>query len=108
MARVLNLKDVFKLINNRLTNSSFTQQNSIAQRGDQLGFHVFSKFGYQVDSLVEELIKKFFGDVAFIPVEFAKQLVDKSFHPQGATIIGIGCREHNVHDVTCIAGDLNP
>lgn len=50
---MLNLKGVFKLVDDGLTDGSLAQQNDISNRSNQLGLHVLSEFGHQVNALIE-------------------------------------------------------
>jgi hypothetical protein len=46
---MLDLENVFKLIDDGLANGSLTQKNGIRQWRYQLGLHVLSQFGYPMD-----------------------------------------------------------
>lgn len=105
MPGMLDLEDVLKLINDGLTDGPFAQQDGISHGGYELGFHVFSEFGNQMNPLEKQLLKQGFRQVAFIAKELTKQFVDKALHLQGLPIVGIARGEHNIDHVTGIAGD---
>ena len=57
MASVLNLTDVFELIDNRFDQRSFSKQDLVREKHQGV-FHVLSQFGDQVNSIYEEFFKK--------------------------------------------------
>jgi len=58
-----------------------------------------------VNALLEESFEEFFGNVAYILVEFAKQLVYKVFHLQRISVIGMASGEHKIDHMATVAGN---
>lgn len=72
MTGMLNLKDIFKLIDNGLADGSLAQQDSIGHWGYQLGLHVFGEFGDQMNASEKQPLKQNFRQIAFIAKELTK------------------------------------
>src|SRR5512145_328376 len=78
MASMLNLGDVFKLIDNAFNDGSFAQEELVYQR-QQAIFHVFAKLGDELHAKgLKELFKEWLGDIATICDEFTKQAFAQS------------------------------
>ena len=59
---MLNLRNVFELIIDRLNNCALTQQNLVNQL-DQTVFHIFLALSNQLWTLFRELLKQLLGDI---------------------------------------------
>ena len=105
MARVFDLKDIFKLGNDGFTNSSFTQHDGISNGREQVSIHVFTKLGHQMNALSEQSIEEVFRDISFIPVEFTKQFFDEPSYSEWLSVIGIARGEHKINDMPAVAGN---
>lgn len=105
MPGMLDLEDVFQLVDNGLTDSPLAQQDGIGHRGYELGFHVFSELCNQMNSLEKQLLKQGLRQIPFITEELAKQLPGESLHLQRGAIIGVSRSEHKIHHVTGVTGN---
>ncbi|GIV65453.1 MAG: hypothetical protein KatS3mg046_713 [Bellilinea sp.] len=73
VARMLNLRNVLKLVNNRFHNRPFSEQDFIHQRHERI-FHVGAKRGDPFDAeSAEELVMERFGEIAFVAKQFTKE-----------------------------------
>ncbi len=70
MARVLNLRDILELVDNRLDDGSLAQENLI-QQVHELVLHVAFELGNQLDVLVKKCLKELLGDVPSVGKKFA-------------------------------------
>jgi hypothetical protein len=73
MTRVLDLRDILELIDNRLDNRPFTQQEFI-RKVHELIFHVFAQPGDELESLLKEQLCEGSGNVAAIPEQLPAQV----------------------------------
>lgn len=91
MARMLNLRDVLKLVNNRFNNRTLTRQQLVCQP-HQLIFQValgFSKEGNA--KVLKQLLCQLFGDIASVGKDLTKALFEQLANR--LAIIGIpGCQ----------------
>ena len=72
MARVLNLRDVFELVNNCLNNGAFPQQNLVEDRHEFV-FHVrFDPNDELKVEIAQEFFKKWLRNIASITHQFAE------------------------------------
>ena len=79
MARVLNLRDVLELVNDRLDDGSFAREN-LVQQVHELVLHVAFELGEEFDVLVKECLKEQPRDVTAVGKDLAPQPVDKFWH----------------------------
>lgn len=74
MARVLNLRDIFELVNNCLNNGAHPQQNLIEDRHEFV-FHVrFDANDELKVEIAQEFFKKWLRNITSITNQFAKQV----------------------------------
>jgi hypothetical protein len=73
MARMLNLRDIFQLIND----GAFAQEKLVGE-GYEAVLHIFLEFGDQLQTLFEEGLGQSSADVASIAKEFAMKVFDKA------------------------------
>src|SRR5579859_5274248 len=69
MTRMLDLRNVFELVNDGLNNGPFAQQELVRQR-HELVFHVFAQSGDELESLFKEELRERSGNVAAISEQF--------------------------------------
>jgi len=72
MTRVLDLGNVFELVNDALNEGSFAHQQFVRQV-HELVLHVFAQSGDEVKSLFKEQLREGSGNIAAIPEQFAAQ-----------------------------------
>src|SRR5712691_11820219 len=72
MARMLDLRDVFELVNNGLNNRAFAQQQFV-RKVHQVILHVFTQPGDELEPLFKEQLREGSRDVAAIPEQLAMQ-----------------------------------
>ena len=100
MARVLNLRDVFELVNNRLDNGAFSQQNLVEDRHEFV-FHVrFDPNDELKVEIAQEFFKKWLRNVASVTNQFAQQAANQ-FRNWLSVIHISGC-EHHIQDFATI------
>ena len=99
---VFNLRDVFELVNDRLDNSTLSQQEFVAQK-HQLVLHVGFEPCDQFNTLRPQLVVQGFGDVAFVAKELAPQPFDQSRH--GLAVIDIAGRDPDCQQFTAVIDD---
>src|SRR5438045_8937724 len=86
MARVLNLRNIFELVDNGLDNGSFAQQQFI-RKVHEMVFHVFTQSGDELKPLFKEQVRQGSGNIAAIPEQLATQMFDHASN--GSAIIDV-------------------
>lgn len=76
MARVLNLRDILELVDNRFDDGSFAQENLVHQVHEFV-LHVAFELGNQLDVLVKECLKELLGDIPSVCKELTPQLLNQ-------------------------------
>jgi len=76
MARVLNLRDILELVDDRLDDGSFAHQQFI-RKVHEMVLHVFAQPGNEVESLLKEQLGEGSRDGAAIPKQLAVQPFDQ-------------------------------
>src|SRR6266567_5053717 len=84
VTRMLDLRDVFELVNDGLNNGPFAQQQLVRQM-HELVFHVFAQPGDELEPLLKKQLRERSGNVAAISEELAAQSLDQLRH-RGAII----------------------
>ena len=75
MARMLNLRNVFELITNRLDDGAFAHQEFIGKEHEMI-FHPFAQTRDEMKSLLKKQLSQRGRDIAAIPNELAPQALD--------------------------------
>jgi len=87
VAGVLDLADVFELINDGLDESTFAQEQLVGERQEDVA-HVLAQFRDEAEALLkEELLSKRRRDVALVAKEASKQTADQAWY--GLAIVEI-------------------
>jgi hypothetical protein len=76
MTRMLDLRDILELIDNRLDNRPFPQQEFIG-KVHELIFPIFTQPGDELESLLKEQLCEGSGNVATIPKQLTSQFFDQ-------------------------------
>src|SRR5690242_13974962 len=79
MARMLDLRNILELINNRLDNRPFAQQELVREMHQPV-FHVFTQPGHELKPLFKEQLRERSRNVAAISKELATQVLDHRGH----------------------------
>src|SRR5215469_2363542 len=74
MARMLNLRNVFKLVNDRFNDGAFAHQKFIRQMHQTI-LHVFAQASDEMQPMLKEQFAQRSRDVAAIADEFTSQMV---------------------------------
>ena len=80
MARVLNLRNIFELVDNGLDNGSFAQQQFI-RKVHEMVFHVFTQSGDELKPLFKEQVRQGSGNIAASTTEGTIKLGSNSLYP---------------------------
>ena len=100
MTRVLNLRNILELVNNRFHNGALAQQEFVGE-WHQLITHVALEFGDQLNAKGrQQVLKQRLGDVALIGEHFAEQLPDQLRHR--FAVIDIAWREREVEQFAAL------
>ena len=103
MTGMLNLRNVFELIDNAFDDGRFAQKQFIDQR-QQAVFHVFLEFGDELNAkCLQELFKEWLRDITAIGNQLAKQAFTK--RGDGFAVIDIGRRNLASQDFTTLIDD---
>jgi len=80
MASMLNLRDIFELINDAFEDGTFAQEQFVHQR-EQAVFHVFLEFGDELNAeRLQELFKEWLRDIPAICDQLSKQAFAKRWN----------------------------
>src|SRR5512135_2137944 len=79
MTRMLDLRNILELVDNRFDNRSFAQQELVRQM-HELVFHVFAQPGDELEALFKEQSSQGSRDIAAIPKQLAPQTFDQSWN----------------------------
>ena len=90
MARMLNLRDILELVDNRFNNRSFAEQKLVREMHQSI-FHVFAKTCDELQSLFKQELSEGSRNVTAIPKELTPQFCDHLGHR--STIIDIAWRQ---------------
>ena len=102
MARVLNLRNIFELVDNGLDNGSFAQQQFI-RKVHEMVFHVFTQSGDELKPLFKEQVRQGSGNIAAIPEQLATQMFDHASN--GSAIIDVARSETKGQEFALIIDD---
>ncbi len=92
------------IASNHLNDSMFAEQDF---RGhvQQTVFHVLSKFGYQMDTVNEELFEKGLGNVPFITEQFAVNPREQIGSGKGLSVINITGSKYKIKNLPFVIDD---
>lgn len=90
MTSMLDLRDIFELVDNGLNNRPFAHQEFI-RKVHEVVLHVFTQPGNELESLFKEQLRERSRDVATIPEQLAVQLFDQARN--WSAIIGVAWRQ---------------
>jgi hypothetical protein len=79
MARMLDLRNILELVNDRLNDGSFAQQQFIREMHEMI-LHVFAQPGDELKPMFKEQLREGSGNVAAIPKQLAPQPFDQARH----------------------------
>src|SRR5262245_44972609 len=100
VARVLDLRNVLELIDNRLDERPLAQQEPIGEFEELLA-HILAQFGDEPQSLPEEeALSERRGDVALVAKEASKESTDEAWN--GLAIVGIARSEAQCQQLAAI------
>lgn len=101
MARVFYLCDVFEFVVYSLDNGSFSQKYSVIHRS-QAALHVVFEFGYQLDSVDEQLAEQAFAYIALVTDQLSIYELDKRLHFQRFPVVNISRSDHEVEYLSLV------
>ena len=103
MTRVLDLRDIFQLVNNCLDNRALSQQNLIEDRHEFV-FHIRFDPNDELNvEICQEFFKKWLRNIASITNQFAKHAAHQ--FRNWFSVIDISRREHHIQDFATIIDD---
>lgn len=103
MARMLNLRDILKLVNNRFNNRTLTRQQLVCQP-HQLIPHVALGFSKEGDAKVlKQLLRQLFGDIASVSKYLTKALFEQLAN--GLAVIGIPRGQGEIEQLAIFVDD---
>ncbi len=96
---MLNLRDVFQRVINRLNYCSLAEHQLIAE-WHQLVFHVLLYLGHELYIIIKQKVKQGLRDITFVSEELAKQFFDHLWHR--GSVIDIARGELNSKQFTTV------
>ena len=100
MAGMLNLRNVFQLVDDAFDNGALAEHQPVIQRHQPL-FHVALKLGHQLNTGgFEQLLCQLLRDIALVRKDFTEQLLQQL--GDWGPVIGVAGRETDVEEFTSV------
>jgi len=100
MTRMLNLRDVLQLVDDRFDNGALAEHQTVIERRQSL-FHVALEFGDELNACgLEQLFCQLLRDITFVREHFAKQLLQQLWH--GRAVISVAGGQDDVEEFASV------